>query len=164
MSVFPYFIHKRKLAVVALAFFICPAPAQKAAQQSAYLDPSLSVARRVDDLVSRMTLAEKISQMQNEAPAIPRLHIAAYDWWNEGLHGVARSGYATVFPAGHRPGCHLGHRARASRGQCDLNRGARQVQPGPARGQSLPSSHGLTLWSPNINIFRDPRWGRGQET
>ncbi len=163
MSVFPYFIHKRKLAVVALAFFICPAPAQKAAQQSAYLDPSLSVARRVDDLVSRMTLAEKISQMQNEAPAIPRLHIAAYDWWNEGLHGVARSGYATVFPQAiglaatwdtglvHRVASVISTEARAKYNQAQ-------------REDNHSIFYGLTLWSPNINIDRDPRWGRGQET
>src|SRR5271154_5188992 len=68
------------------------------AKPDPYLNPALPVEQRVDDLVSRMTLAEKVAQMQNEAPAIPRLHVAEYDWWNEALHGVARSGYATVFP------------------------------------------------------------------
>jgi beta-glucosidase len=63
-----------------------------------YLDTSLSIEQRVDDLVSRMTLEEKASQMQDVAPAIPRLGVPAYNWWNEGLHGVARAGYATVFP------------------------------------------------------------------
>src|ERR1700744_5517700 len=72
--------------------------AQGSAKHDAYRDPALPLAQRVDDLIGRMTFDEKISQMQNEAPAIPRLHIAEYNWWNEGLHGVARSGYATVFP------------------------------------------------------------------
>src|SRR3984957_4355245 len=86
----------RKPAAVMLLGLACTLPAQTWTEP--YLDSKLPVAQRVDDLVARMTLDEKISQMQNEAPAIERLHIAAYDWWNEGLHGVARSGYATVFP------------------------------------------------------------------
>ena len=76
-------------------FFAWQSPAQSA-RQDAYLSPALPLALRVDDLVGRMTLGEKISQMQNEAPAIPRLHIAEYNWWNEGLHGVAGSGYAGI--------------------------------------------------------------------
>ncbi len=83
-----------------LLLLALPMGAQTPTKQDPYLDPRLPTAQRVDDLVKRMTLAEKIAQMQSEAPAIPRLHIADYDWWNEGLHGVARSGYATVFPAG----------------------------------------------------------------
>src|ERR1035441_2578392 len=86
------------LAVAAMPCFALPLLAQASAGPDSYLNPALPVAQRVDDLVSRMTLDEKISQMQNEAPAIPRLHIAEYNWWNEGLHGVTRSGYATVFP------------------------------------------------------------------
>jgi beta-glucosidase len=81
-----------------LLLLALPMGAQTPTKQDPYLDPRLPTAQRVDDLVKRMTLAEKIAQMQSEAPAIPRLHIADYDWWNEGLHGVARSGYATVFP------------------------------------------------------------------
>ena len=90
--------HCRMLAAAAFMVLVSPLPAQAPAPRDAYLDPSLPLAQRVADLVSRMTLDEKVSQMQNDAPAIPRLHIAAYNWWNEGLHGVARSGYATVFP------------------------------------------------------------------
>ena len=85
----------------AIAAFFCLAMSlggQIPSASAPYLNPALPTQQRVDDLVSRMTLEEKISQMQNDAPAIPRLHIAAYNWWNEGLHGVARSGYATVFP------------------------------------------------------------------
>jgi beta-glucosidase len=128
-----------------------------------YLDPSLPIERRVDDLVSRLTLQEKVLQMQHTAPAIPRLGIPAYDWWNEALHGVARSGHATVFPQAigmaatwdaqlvHSEGRVIATEARAKYNQ--------------AQRQGNHSIYfGLTFWSPNINIFRDPRWGRGQET
>jgi beta-glucosidase len=129
----------------------------------AYLDPSLPLEQRVDDLVSRMTLEEKVLQMQHTAPAIPRLGIPAYDWWNEALHGVARSGYATVFPQAigmaatwdselvHREGRLIATEARAKYNQAQ-------------REDNHSIYFGLTFWSPNINIFRDPRWGRGQET
>jgi len=128
-----------------------------------YLDPSLPVEQRVNDLVSRMTLEEKASQMQDVAPAIARLNIPAYNWWNEGLHGVARSGNATVFPQAiglaatwnseliHRVADVISTEARAKHNDA------------VARGNT-GRYYGLTFWSPNINIFRDPRWGRGQET
>jgi len=128
-----------------------------------YKDPSLPVDERVNDLVSRMTLNEKISQMMNHAVAIPRLGIPEYDWWNEALHGVARADLATVFPqaiglaATWDPGLIeemaliIGYEARAKyiKAQADNEYGRYK---------------GLTMWSPNINIFRDPRWGRGHET
>jgi beta-glucosidase len=128
-----------------------------------YLDPSLPIAQRVDDLVSRMTLEEKVLQMQHTAPAIPRLGIPAYDWWNEALHGVARAGYATVFPQAigmaatwdtglvYQEGRVIATEARAKYNQAQ-------------REDNHSIYYGLTFWSPNINIFRDPRWGRGQET
>lgn len=115
-------------------------------------------------LVSQMTLAEKVSQLDDEAPAIPRLGIPAYFWWSEGLHGVARSGYATVFPQAmgmaatwdepliHRAGDIVGTEFRSKYNG--------RVQP----DGSSARYEGLTVWSPNINIVRDPRWGRGQET
>lgn len=133
------------------------------AEQTAYNNPSLPVEVRVQDLVSRMTLAEKVSQMQNDAVAIPRLGIPAYNWWNEGLHGVARSGYATVFPQAiglaatwdtslmRQVGDTISTEARAKYNQA-LRDNIRSIY------------YGLTIWSPKINIFRDPRWGRGQET
>jgi beta-glucosidase len=142
---------------------VWPTAAQTAPKNDAYLDPDLPLAQRVDDLVSRMTLAEKVSQMQNNAPAIPRLHIAEYDWWNEGLHGVARSGYATVFPQAiglaatwdtdliHHVADTISTEARAKYNEA-------------LRNDNHSIYYGLTLWSPNINIDRDPRWGRGQET
>ena len=133
------------------------------AQSPAYLDPNLPLDQRVNDLVSRMTLEEKVSQMQDIAPAIPRLNIPAYNWWNEGLHGVARAGTATVFPQAiglaatwdtnlvHRIAGVISTEARAKYNDA--------IQHG-----NTGRFFGLTFWSPNINIFRDPRWGRGQET
>ncbi|HXH50901.1 MAG TPA: glycoside hydrolase family 3 C-terminal domain-containing protein [Terriglobia bacterium] len=128
-----------------------------------YKNPSLSIEKRVDDLVSRMKLEEKILQMQHTAPAIPRLGVPSYDWWNEALHGVARSGYATVFPQAigmaatwdsdliYQEGRVISTEARAKYNQAQ-------------REGNHSIYYGLTFWSPNINIFRDPRWGRGQET
>jgi beta-glucosidase len=118
---------------------------------------------RAVDLVSRMTLDEKIGQLMNNAPAIPRLGVPAYEWWNESLHGVARAGAATVFPQAigmaasfdtrlmHDVATAISDEARAKHHEF-----ARRGQRGRYQG--------LTFWSPNINIFRDPRWGRGQET
>src|SRR2546430_9236510 len=128
-----------------------------------YLDASRPTQERVNDLVSRMTLEEKVSQMQDVAPAIPRLGIPAYNWWNEGLHGVARSGNATVFPQA------IG---LAATWDTDLIHRVADVISTEARAKYNDAiqhgNHGryfgLTFWSPNINIFRDPRWGRGQET
>jgi beta-glucosidase len=128
-----------------------------------FQNPALPMALRVDDLIGRMTLKEKASQMRHQAPAIPRLDIHAYDWWSEGLHGIARSGYATVFPQAigmaatwdpalvHRVSSLIAEEARAKNAE--------------ALRHDIHSIYfGLTIWSPNINIFRDPRWGRGQET
>jgi beta-glucosidase len=134
-----------------------------AAQTPAYLNPGLPIPQRVDDLVSRMTLEQKVSQMQNAAPAIPSLHIAAYDWWNEGLHGVARSGYATVFPQA------IGMAATWDTGLIHqvadtISTEARAKYNHAQRQGNTSIYFGLTFWSPNINIYRDPRWGRGQET
>jgi beta-glucosidase len=138
-------------------------PVPTSEQLATDFNPTLSFEERVDDLVSRMTLEEKISQMGNEAPAIERLGIPRYNWWNEALHGVARAGLATVFP---QP---IG---LASTWNPDLiHRMAEAISDeGRAKYHEVlrknPSGlyTGLTFWSPNINIFRDPRWGRGQET
>ncbi len=129
----------------------------------AYMNPELPVDARVDDLVGRMTLEEKIGQMVNQAPAIERLGVPEYNWWSEGLHGVARAGLATVFPQAiglaamwdekemFEVATAISDEARAKH-HAFADRGKRFIY------------QGLTLWSPNINIFRDPRWGRGQET
>jgi beta-glucosidase len=128
-----------------------------------FRDAKYSVQERVDDLVSRLTLEEKVMQMQNDAPAIPRYGIPAYNWWNECLHGVARNGIATVFPQAI---------AMAATWSPDLIYREADVISTEARAKynAIKSTgktdvyQGLTFFSPNINIFRDPRWGRGQET
>jgi beta-glucosidase len=129
----------------------------------AYLDTSLTFEARAADLVSRMTLEEKISQMQNDAPAIPHLNIQKYNWWNECLHGVARAGIATVFPQA------IGMAATWNPGliheEADVISTEARAKYNDAVSKDIHEIyHGLTFWSPNINIFRDPRWGRGQET
>jgi beta-glucosidase len=128
-------------------------------------DPSQSFDVRVQDLVQRLSLAEKIQQLGNQAPAIPRLGIPAYNYWNEALHGVARAGVATVFPQA------IG---AAATWDAPLIHTEAQVISTEARAKyddytrahhgDSDEYHGLTFWSPNLNIFRDPRWGRGQET
>jgi beta-glucosidase len=128
-----------------------------------FQDPELAVDERVGDLVSRLTLREKASQMLHDVPPIERLGIPAYNWWNECLHGVARAGVATVFPQAiglsatwsprrlHEVASAISDEARAKHHEYQ-RRGDHGVYKG------------LTFWSPNINIFRDPRWGRGHET
>jgi beta-glucosidase len=136
---------------------------QNSVQLPRYLDYQLSIEERVDDLVSRMTLKEKVSQMVQYAKSIPRLHIPEYNWWNECLHGVARAGIATVFPQA------IG---LAATWNTDLmyqiadviSTEARAKHHEFIRNDNSRGYQGLTFWSPNINIFRDPRWGRGQET
>ena len=146
--------------VISLCF---SAHAQEAPANVPYLNPGLPVDQRVDDLIGRMTLEEKVAQMRDHAAAIPRLRVPKYDWWNEGLHGVAFAGYATNFPQVigmaatwdtdlvHKMGETISTEARAK-----YNEAMRQ--------DDHEMFFGLTFWAPNINIFRDPRWGRGQET
>jgi beta-glucosidase len=135
----------------------------KAAAAMPFRNANLTIEQRVDDLVSRLTLEEKVSQLIDRAAPIPRLDIPAYNWWNEGLHGIARSGYATLFPQA------IGN---AATWDAPLLQKIGTVVSTEARAKYndaiLHGNHdrfyGLTIWSPNINIFRDPRWGRGQET
>jgi len=148
---------------IALGLLSLPVIAQVTTTGNIYLDPSKPLEIRVNDLVSRMTVEEKVSQMQHAAPAIERLNIPAYNWWNEALHGVARNGVATVFPQAI---------AMAATWNPDLIRREAEIISTEARAkyyEALSENkhgiyQGLTFWSPNINIFRDPRWGRGQET
>ena len=128
-----------------------------------YLDTSLSVERRVDDLIGRMTLEEKASQMLYTAASVERLGVPEYNWWNECLHGVARAGRATVFPQAIGMAAtwdedllHLVAAAISDEGRAKHHEFVRQGKRGIYQG--------LTFWTPNINIFRDPRWGRGMET
>jgi beta-glucosidase len=143
-----------------------PAAAQTPATSAAwpdYLDPGLPVNRRVDDLVSRMTLEEKVGQMMNKAAAVERLGIPAYDWWNEALHGVAYAGHATVFPQAVGLGASWNEELVKSVATA-ISDEARAKYNDAVRRDFRRRFYGLTFWSPNINIFRDPRWGRGQET
>ena len=128
-----------------------------------YLNTELPLEARVADLVDRMTLDEKISQMVNQAAAIERLNIPEYNWWSEGLHGVARAGLATVFPQAIGLGA-TWDRDLMFRVSTAIADEARAKHHDFARKEKRFLYQGLTLWSPNINIFRDPRWGRGQET
>lgn len=175
-------ITERKIIALSVAFFAAcllvstvgqaqqtnqepqPPAAPVAPADSPYLNPKLPLEQRVDDLISRMTLEEKVTQVGHTAPAIPRLHIPEYNWWNEGLHGVARAGIATVFPQA------IG---MAATFDVPLLHQASESISTEFRAKYYATLHpdgssdwyrGLTAWSPNINIFRDPRWGRGQET
>jgi beta-glucosidase len=147
--------------VLGLTLILGHAAAQTAG--AIYLDPSQPINVRVDDLIRRMTLEQKAQQLVNQARAIPDLQVPNYDWWSEALHGVARAGTATVFPEPiglaatfddsliHEMAVAIGTEARAKHNQA-VKAGRRDIM------------EGLDFWSPNINIFRDPRWGRGQET
>ena len=128
-----------------------------------YKNPSLPIEKRVNDLVARMTLEEKVSQMMNAAPAIERLGIPQYEWWNEALHGVARAGYATVFPQAIGLGATWDSKLIFDIADV-ISTEARAKHHEFVRNNQHGRYQGLTFWSPNINIFRDPRWGRGQET
>ena len=128
-----------------------------------YQNPGLTVETRVSDMVDRMTLDEKISQMMNAAPAIDRLGIPEYNWWNECLHGVARAGLATSFPQAIGLGA-TWDQDLIFRVSTTISDEARAKYHEFIRNGSRKIYQGLTFWSPNVNIFRDPRWGRGQET
>ncbi|MGV3704412.1 MAG: glycoside hydrolase family 3 C-terminal domain-containing protein [Arcticibacter sp.] len=137
------------------------------ASQYTYLfqDPSKSIDTRVDDLVSRLTLEEKVAQMLNAAPAIERLGIPAYDWWNEVLHGVARTPYkVTVFPQAIGMAATFDTLSLHKMADYSALEGRAIYNKAIAEGKAGQRYVGLTYWTPNINIFRDPRWGRGQET
>ncbi|MBB3188119.1 glycoside hydrolase family 3 C-terminal domain-containing protein [Microbacter margulisiae] len=160
MTVLSKYINKKRILFIGFMLLSLMNIAQTTPN---YKNPNLPFAERAKDLVSRMTLQEKVSQMTYNAEAIPRLSIPAYNWWNECLHGVARSGVATVFPQAigmasmwnaslmYQIATAISDEARAKH-QRYVSEGKRGIY------------EGLTFWTPNINIFRDPRWGRGQET
>lgn len=138
-----------------ILFFSCQGPA--------YKNTSLPPEERAEDIIGRLTLEEKVSLMQMNSPAIPRLGIKQYDWWSEALHGVGRAGTATVFPQ-----C-IGMAASFDDQLLfdvftAVSDEARAKNTEFAKSGELKRYQGLTFWTPNVNIFRDPRWGRGQET
>ena len=157
----PFRVNQRVIAV-ALVLMIAGSIAPQQSPKPRYLDTALPLDQRVDDHVSRMTIEEKVSQMMNAAPAIPRLGIPEYDWWNEALHGVA-FGIATVFPQAIGLGATFDPQL-INRVSTVISEEARAKYHESQRHGNRSRFSGLTFWSPNINIFRDPRWGRGQET
>ncbi|WP_323142033.1 glycoside hydrolase family 3 protein [Massilia phyllosphaerae] len=162
----------RRVLVFALAAALLPAgaglaqqvPAACQAASCGWLDPQRAPEARADDLVARMTLEEKAAQLGNAAPAIPRLGVPAYNWWNEGLHGVARAGYATVFPQAVGMAATWDPALMRQTGDVIATEFRAKYLQNRAPDGGAEWYRGLTVWSPNINIFRDPRWGRGQET
>ena len=151
-----------RILIAIVALFSFTSLFAQSSEQPPYLNPSLPPEQRARDLVHRMTVEEKVTQLVNQSRAIPRLNVPAYDWWSEALHGVAANG-TTEFPepiglaatfdtdAIHRMGIVIGTEGRIKHAQAVRN------------GHS-DIFEGLDFWAPNINIFRDPRWGRGQET
>src|SRR6266478_4277828 len=159
-------MNRRSTAVLTLLFIATPllSFAQKTDSQPIYKDAQLPVERRVADLISWMTLEEKVSQLVHTAGAVPRLGIPEYNWWNEGLHGVARAGYATVFPQAIGMAATFDEPLLHQIGDVISTEFRAKYYATLHPDQSSDWYRGLTVWSPNINIFRDPRWGRGQET
>jgi len=149
-------------ALVAGLALLAGATAAQEAATPAYLNPALPPAQRAADLVRRMTLPEKASQLVNGARAIPRLGIPAYNWWSEALHGVMVNG-TTEFPEPIGLGATF-DAAGIHRMAHDIGIEARVVHEESLRAGASGIFHGLDFWAPNVNIFRDPRWGRGQET
>lgn len=137
---------------------------QQKKYQYPFQNPSLSIEQRVNDLLSRLTLDEKVNQMLNSTPAIERLGIPAYDWWNECLHGVARTPFKTTsYPQAIGMAATFDVNSMKTMGDFTAEEG-RAIYNESMRNNDHRRYLGLTYWTPNINIFRDPRWGRGQET
>ncbi|WP_224998354.1 glycoside hydrolase family 3 N-terminal domain-containing protein [Cesiribacter sp. SM1] len=146
-----------------LCLFLVSLSSVQAQELPVYLDATRPLDQRVNDLIATLSLEEKAQQMMYNSPAIPRLSIPAYNWWNEALHGVGRSGVATVFPQAIGLGAtfddHLLQQVAAA-----ISDEARAMHNASVAKDYHLKYAGLTFWTPNINIFRDPRWGRGQET
>jgi beta-glucosidase len=156
----------RHILLLLVTFSILPCKSQtvdKNIQNLPFYNPSLSINARIQDLISRLTLEEKACQMMNGTPEIKRLNIAPYDYWNEALHGVGRSGVATVFPQAIGLGATF-DADLALRVSTAISDEARAMYNVAKKKGYNKQYGGLTFWTPNINIFRDPRWGRGQET
>ena len=151
-----------KYSALALAFLTATLGAAQKYEHK-FQDPELSNAERAEDLISKLTLEEKVGQLMYGAPAIERLNIPQYNWWNECLHGVARNGRATVFPQAIGLGATFDTGLILRIGQA-ISMEARAKYNASVANNQRERYQGLTFWTPNVNIFRDPRWGRGQET
>ena len=147
--------------IIILLLTACTTMAE--AQQLPYQNPQLTAEQRTDDLLTRLTLDEKVSLMMDQSPAIERLGIPQFQWWNEALHGIGRNGYATVFPITMGMAAswddELLHQVFTA-----VSDEARVKAQQAKRTGDVKRYQSLSFWTPNINIFRDPRWGRGQET
>jgi len=152
----------RILLVTAWCFLTLQSFAQDT-ERFPFTNAELSIEQRVEDLINRLTLEEKVGQLMFEAPAIPRLGIPNYNWWNECLHGVARNGKATVFPQAIGMAATFDDELMHRIGEAIAIEGRAKFNVNRERGY-MDKYAGLTYWSPNVNLFRDPRWGRGQET
>jgi beta-glucosidase len=150
--------------VLGLLLAALPVRPQQTAADPAYKNTKLSFEERARDLVGRMTLEEKISQLGHTADAVQRLGIPEYNWWNEGLHGVARAGIATVFPQAIGLAATFDEELIHKDAEVISTEFRAKYNAERGKDGSADWYKGLTVWSPNINIFRDPRWGRGQET
>lgn len=153
----------RQLTMSALVVLLSFASCNKKQYDYPFRNPDLPVEERVDNLLSLLTTEEKIAQMMNQTPAIERLGIPAYDWWNEALHGVARAGKATVFPQAIGMAATFDDEALLQTFSM-ISDEARAKYHQYQKDEEYDRYKGLTFWTPNINIFRDPRWGRGMET
>jgi beta-glucosidase len=150
------------LLLIAIVFFSFKSSDKRYAYK--FQDPTLTIEQRVNDLISKMTLEEKVGQMLNSAPAIERLGVPAYNWWNECLHGVARTPYkVTVYPQAIAMAATWDKNSIHTMGDYTSDEG-RAIYNESIKNDKHGIYLGLTYWTPNINIFRDPRWGRGQET
>src|SRR4029078_9763283 len=152
----------RALVAILLAS-ACSGGSRQREPPPAYRNPDLPAIQRAQDLVHRMTVSEKIAQTMTDAPAIPRLGVPAYEWWNEALHGVARAGRATVFPQAIALAATFDEKLVKRVADVISDEARAKYNLAQARGEH-GRFQGLTFFSPNINIFRDPRWGRGRET
>ena len=153
---------KRMLFTLALLTAI-GTTAQAQMEVLPYQDPSLPAAQRADDLLSRLTLEEKVSLMMNGSPAIKRLGLPQFEWWSEALHGIGRNGFATVFPITTAMAASWNDALVYQCFSAIGDEGRAKGNEARRRG-NVGRYQGLSFWTPNINIFRDPRWGRGQET
>jgi beta-glucosidase len=154
---------KLKLPLCCLVFILLAPTLSKAQEKYLYKDPTQPINTRVRDLVSRLTLDEKVSLLGYRSKAVPRLGIPAYNWWNEALHGVARAGEATIFPQAIGMAATFNDSLLKQVSTVISTEARAKYNLATAQNRRLQYM-GLTFWTPNINLFRDPRWGRGQET
>lgn len=152
----------KHLTVAALTLLLSVSCSQRQ-EDYPFRNPDLPIDERIDDLLKRLTAEEKVGQMMNTTPAIERLGIPQYDWWNEALHGVARAGKATVFPQAIAMAATFDDDALYETFTM-VSDEARAKYHQYQKDKEYDRYKGLTFWTPNINIFRDPRWGRGMET